>query len=296
MPGASAHIEQGIRYERGGVLDGALASYQQAVNEATTPELRSEALRRQADVLRLRCEWDAAAVCAEAAAAVAREAGHVDLHAEALNAHAAIEQSRGRIDRAVPLYRLALEEATDPRIRACALQNLGAMSAMSGDHITAVRFFEESLISFRESGYERGIAIALNNVGRSSIDSGDYGRAQDVLERAIAHARLAGDLELASVALVNLAEALIPSGDLPRAEEEASAALGFFKVSGNLWRQVECFKILGDLRRARGEPDIARRLYDQGLLIAARIDATHEAGLIEARLADLDRPRLEQSA
>ena len=287
MPEVSPHIEQGIRYERGGVLDGALTSYQRAAAEASTVEVRSEALRRQADVLRLRCEWDEAAVCAEAAEAVAREAGLSDLHAEALNAHAAIEQSRGRIDRAVPLYRKALESAADPRIRACALQNLGTMSAMGGDHATAVRFFEESLLGFRESGYERGVAIALNNVGRASIDSGDFARAQEVLERAIAHARLAGDLELASVALVNLAEALLPSGDYARAEEEASAALGFFKVSGNLWRQVECFKILGDLRRARGEPEVSRRLYEQGLLIARKIDDASEATNLEARLASL---------
>ncbi len=293
MPEMSSLIERGIRYERGGVLDSALTAYQQAASAAANPEVQSEALRRQADVLRLRCEWDAAAVCADAAAAVAREAKLRDLHAEALNAHAAIEQSRGRIDMAVPLYRQALDAATDPRIRACALQNLGALSAMSGDHATAVRFFEESLVSFKESGYERGIAIALNNVGRASIDSGDYMRALEVLERAIAHARLAGDLELASVGLANLAEALIPAGDLMRAEEEASAALGFFKVSGNLWRQVECFKILGDLRRARGEPHIARRLYEQGLLVARSIDDNHEATVLEARIEAMSPPPLD---
>ena len=167
------------------------------------------------------------------------------------------------------------------------------MSAMAGDHATAVRFFEESLVSFRLSGYERGVAIALNNVGRSSIDCGDYTRAQEVLARAVAHARIAADLELASVALVNLAESLIPSGDYARAEEEASAALGFFKVSGNIWRQVECLKILGDLRRARGEPDVARRLYEQGLLLARRIDDAQEARVIEARLAALGGPNVE---
>ena len=167
------------------------------------------------------------------------------------------------------------------------------MSAMSGDHVTAVRFFEESLVRFRESGYERGVAIALNNVGRASIDSGDFQRAQEVLERAIGEARGAGDLELASVALVNLAESLIPTGDLARAEEEASAALGFFMVSGNFWRQVECFKILGDLRRARGELEIARRLYEQGLLVARRIDDAKESAHMEARLAELAASSLE---
>ncbi|HUF13751.1 MAG TPA: tetratricopeptide repeat protein [Longimicrobiales bacterium] len=283
-------MDRGVRLERGGVMDEALRCYVEAEAHASGPAELSEAVRHQADVLRVRCAWDAALERASQAEAIARDAQLPEQMAEAVNARAAIEQSRGHLPEASTLYATVLEISTDPRVRGCALQNLGTMSALNGDHDESTRCFEASLACFSQAGYDRGVAIAMNNVGRASLDRGDHERAEEVLLPAVTLARQTEDLELASVALVNLAEAIAARGELERAEEEASAALGFFKVSGNLWRQVECFKILGDVRRARGEPDVARRLYEQGLVIADQIGEAREARAIEHRLTELQAP------
>ena len=284
MPDTTLLIERGIRLERGGVLEGALRCYVDAAEKAEGAQQLSNALRHQADVHRLRCAWDEARTSAVHAERVARAADLGDCTAEAVNARAAIEQSSGNLDDATALYRDVLELTDDPRIRGCALQNLGALAAMTGDHDEAADFFEGSLRCFRDADYERGVAIALNNLGRASLDRGDHARAEEVLGPAVTQARQIEDLELASVALVNLGEALLARGDLERAEEEASAALGFFKVSGNLWRQVECLRLLGDLRGARGEVDVAERLYEQALGLADRIGASREAEQVQAHV------------
>lgn len=290
MPDANRLIERGIRLERGGVLEGALDCYLEAADGAEGPALLSTALRHQADVYRLRCDWDEALIRAAEAERIAREAGLPDCAGEAVNARAAVEQSRGDLVEAASLYRGVLELTSDHRIRGCALQNLGALAAMATENDAAASYFEGSLQCFRDAGYDRGVAIALNNLGRASLDRGDFARAEEVLGPAVVQARRIEDLELASLALVNLGEALLARGEHERAEEEASAALGFFKVSGNLWRQVECLKVLGDVRRARGEPDIARRLYEQALAVAGQIGESREAAVIAARLGLLDEP------
>jgi tetratricopeptide (TPR) repeat protein len=263
----------------------ALRCYVEAEGAARSPGDLSEALRRQADVLRVRCEWEDAAVRATAAERIAREAGLSDHLAEAVNARAAVEQSRGELAHAAELYAQVMSLTTSARVRGCALQNLGALAAMQGDHDAAASFFEGSLTSFREEGYERGVAIALNNLGRASLDRGDQARAEQVLNSAVTQSRMIEDLELASLALVNYAEALLGRGETAQAEEEVSAALGFFKVSGNTWRQIECLRLLGDIRRARGEPEVAIRLYEQALLLSERIGSAREAAEVRARLS-----------
>lgn len=287
MPDARSLIERGLRHERGGVLEEALRCYAEAASAAADPVTESEALRRQADVMRIRCDWDAAIALAVRSERVAREAGLADAAGEALNAQALVHQSRGDLDQAAPIYGRILDTSHDPRIRGIALQNLGAISATRGDYEAAATYFADSLDCFTAAKYERGSVIVMNNLGRAWLDRGDPVQAEDVLNRAVAAARATGDLELSSVALVNLAEALVARGAYAEAEEQASAALGFFKVSGNRWRQVECLRLIGDLRRDRQDAEVARRLYRQALSVADEIGAHPEADQLRGRLTEL---------
>src|SRR5690606_22190449 len=56
---SSSRLADGIRYLRGGSLDRAVACFEEAAR-SQDPRMRSEALRRLADVKRRRAEWDEA--------------------------------------------------------------------------------------------------------------------------------------------------------------------------------------------------------------------------------------------
>jgi tetratricopeptide (TPR) repeat protein len=288
MPKARELLDTGIRYEAGGVPDKALEAFVAAEAAATDePAVRIEAMRRQADVLRTRCAWAKAVEAARRSAEAAKRAGEPILEAEALNAEAAVYQSRGDFAEATALYDAMLRMTPDDRIRGIALQNLAAIAAQSGDQVTAEQRFLESYQHFQAAGYRRGEAIALNNYGRCLLDQGDVDSAEPILEQAVAKAADLGDLELLALARLNFAEVRAQKDDLGRAEELASAALGYFGVTENRWRRVECLRLLGDIALRRGQPAHARAFFEAGLRSARELNARVEQQQLEERLKKL---------
>ena len=288
MASARELIDQGIRYETGGVLERALSSYREA---AAAPDGsardRAEALRRQADVLRSRCEWDEAMDAARASADVARAGEHNDLIAEALNAEAAVFQSRGQLDAARALYEQMLELTPDLRVRGIALQNLGSIAAISGDFQLAEERFVESFECFQRGGYTRGVVFSLNNYGRAALDRGATDVAHPVLVRAEAVARDLMDLDLLALVRLNLAECLLRRAEVQDAEELASAALGYFGTTQNHWRRIECLRLMGDIALVQQRPDSARNFFEAGLRLALQVDASVESRQLQRRLEQL---------
>lgn len=283
-------LAEGIRAEKLGVLDRALAAYEQAASTATDPDVIAEAMTRQADVLRVQCDWDRALVTARRAQEVAVDAGLSNRRAQALNAEASVLLARGDLDGADPLLGEMVRVSDDIRLRGIALQNLGSVRAQRGDLDAAERMFAESFACFRDCGYERGQAIALNNQGRVALDRGDAVHAKAVLEQALTAARHVEDEELIALATTNLSEATLVSGDYPRAHDLVCSALGHFRESGNRWREVESLRLLGTINERRGYRDEAERCYMRALELATQIDARLEVetlGRALARLADL---------
>jgi tetratricopeptide (TPR) repeat protein len=278
-----AVLEEGRRYESGGVLDRALEHYRVAARSASAA-VAAEALRRQADVLRTGCDWDGAVVAAHASAAVARGAGLAELEADAINAEAAVYQMRGDLAAAGTLYERMLELSGDPRVRGIALQNLGTIAAEKGALAEAEARFLESHRWFEAAGYARGSTIALNNSGRCLIDQAQSARAEPILEQALAGAQLIGDLDLVALVRLNLGEALLHRGALDHAEQMASAAFGYFGTTANRWRQTECLRLLGDIALRRGRQDEAESLYRAGLRHAAALGASLEQARLQSCL------------
>jgi tetratricopeptide (TPR) repeat protein len=283
MPEPLGDIEEGLRLEKAGMLDRALAHYE-AATEGTDPLTVATAWRRRASVLRTRCEWGDALAAARESAAVARRHGLDDAHAEALNAEAAVFQSQGDFPAAVPLLERALDMTGEPRIRGVALQNLGGIAAEQGDLETAEHRFLESYRCFRDADYSWGQAFALNNYGRAAMDRGNLEIAERVLTQAVELARSVEDLDLSALATMNLAETMLAADDYDRAEEAASAALGYFDMVGNRWRRVECLRLLGDINRQHGDLEIAERCYTQGLALARELGVQLEIIRLEERL------------
>lgn len=277
-------LEQGIRWERGGALDKALLAYRTVAELATSAELRVEAHRRRAGVLRARCEWDAAIAEARESGAVAAAAGLSDLYAEALNAEAGVYQARGDIAQARPLLVQALTATEDPRIQGIAWQNLGFLAATEKDFSEAERCFERSSERFAEADYLRGEVISLINSGRIALDQGRTEEGLSICRRGLEAARREQDLDLTAVATMNYADALLSLDRLEDALDLASEAMGYFGSVPNRWRQVECLRLLGDIHVRAGEPDVARRCYSQGLRIARDVGTPVEEERLQERL------------
>lgn len=289
MPDARELIEQGIRYETGGVLDRALESYREAAALAVDdPRCRAEALRREADVLRARCDWEQAIEKARISAATARAHRHEKLLAEAMNAEAAVYHSRSEFEKAAEIYDQMLGLSSDLKIRGIALQNLGSIDAMRGDYQRAEERFVESFQCFQAADYQRGVVIALNNYGRAALDRRADSIAHPVLERAEELARQLMDLDLLALARLNLAESQLRRSEIESAQDLASAALGHFGNTRNHWRRLECLRLLGDIAVAQQRTDSARNFFQAALNVAHEVGAAFEADTLQLRLASLD--------
>jgi tetratricopeptide (TPR) repeat protein len=288
MPAPRELIDQGVRYETGGVLDRALTAYRAAADAAADdPRYRAEALRRQADVLRSTCDWEPAIAAARASADIARGNNLDTLLAEALNAEGAVYQSRGLLDQAQSLYEQMLTLSTELRIRGIALQNLGSLDAIRGDYQRAEERFVESFQCFQAGGYERGVVIALNNYGRAALDRSADSVAHPVLVRAERLARALMDLDLLALVRFNLAESHLRRSEIEPAQELASAALGYFGNTRNHWRRLECLRLLGDIAIVQQHADSARNFFEAALRLAVEIGAPMEADTLQLRLASL---------
>ena len=284
MPDAREQLDEGLRRERGGVLDAARTAYESAIREADSPDVRAEALRRLSGVHRAQCRWDEALEAARESAFIARDAGLDAFLAEALNAEAAVHLSRSDFAAAKPLLERILGLTRDARLRGIALQNLGSVAAQTGELAVAEQRFAESQEAFHAAGYRRGEALALNNQGRVALERGDIAQAARLLPQAVALAWTVEDVDLVALSTLNHAEALAALGELERAEELISSALGFFTSSGNDWRRVECLRLLGDVLTRRGDRGTAAACWRQGLAVARRIGAPGERRMLEERL------------
>ena len=289
MTSAEVFLAEGVRAERTGALDRALDLYRSAASASDDPASRAEALTRQADVLRIRCDWDWALAAARGAQTLAREARQFERLAEAVIAEANVLMCRGDFAAAMPRFGEIVSTSSDARLRGIALQNIGSMNAQTGQLRAAAQAFEESMESFRDAGYARGEAIALNNLGRLAIDSGDNGAALAHLERALSLAREIEDYELAALASLNLSCALCSDGNVERSQDLATSALGYFAEEKNRWRQIECLRLIGRINERCKDLANARRCYEVALDLAVEIGSDHEARETREQLTALSR-------
>lgn len=281
---AQQRLIDGLRHQKSGRLVQALDAYRAAEQEAQEPAVRSEALRRQSSVYRMLAEWEMALDRAREAADIARAAKLPEQMGDALNAEAGVYIARGQYPQATSFLDAILRTTDDARIRGVALQNLGAIAAQSGDFETARRHFLASHECFQEAGYVWGQALVLNNFARAALDHGNFMVAASMIENAVGAARRVQDQDLLALATLNHAEAIAGLRDHARAEELANAALTYFSSAGNLWRKVECLRLLGDIADQQGNAMRARSLYREGLGLAREIGAAVEVAQLEKRL------------
>ena len=267
----------------------ALACYRAVASATADPDLLAEALTREADVHRARCDWTQALDAARRAQVIAESATPPLLQRldEAVNAEANVLMCSGDFVAAATKYELIAAKSDDPRVRGIARQNLGSVYAQCGQPVAAEHAFSESLEEFQRAGYARGQGIALNNMGRLLLDQNKCAEGRLLLERALTLAREVDDLDLVALASLNLAGACCTEGKLDRAQDLAMAALGYYRDAENTWREIECLRLIGDVNVKCEDIANATRCYRLALRLAERIGSEPEMQVTQERLSAL---------
>jgi predicted ATPase/DNA-binding CsgD family transcriptional regulator len=143
---------------------------------------------------------------------------------------------RGHLAEGTAWLEEALARVGGPKnVRASALNGLGVLVSLQGDHQRGAELFTESVTLYQEAGDVRGQARAWANLGNSRVIAGGHADAGKAFERALALAWESGDRW-------NLAYTLFLSG---RGESLAGDQA---RAQARVAESVELFGELGDHR------------------------------------------------
>lgn len=283
-------LEEGIRYERGGLAPRAVASFEQVTQRwREDPASAAEAWWRLANQHRLQSRWFEALEAARAGAKLAEEHGLPNHEADALNIEGAIWMTRGDYVSARPLFERTLELAQTPSTRAKALQNLGGIAGEEREFEEAERLFSASRAEYAAAHDARGEAVSLLNIGRLQFERGDLDIARETLETSVVSARRTGDLEMHAAALLNLGIVLSELQCIPDAEERITTAYGQFTIADIPVQRVRCLMQLARLAVQRNETSAARICLAHARDVAAEAQLPRELRLIVEQLDSLEQ-------
>ena len=258
---AAGLVREARERERAGSIPEAIACYEAAIAAAERAGKRAvlaEALRRLAVVRHHRNESVTARALCTRSYAVAREAGHDLLAAEALNTQGCLDLSAGALAEARQDFVRAVELARDNReLGARVEQNLGVLANIQGDFEEALVRYRRSLDAYQAARDEHGCAIVYHNLGMTSTDRGELEQADRYFQQCFEIARRTGDANLQGLCLVNHAEVHLTRGRFNDAHRAAEAGLALFDRLDAWSEKAEAYRMLGMVYRETGRTALA---------------------------------------
>lgn len=198
-----------------------------------------------------------------------------------LNSLAALLEQTGEIERAVTMYRRALDlrrQQFGPRNPQTALvmNNLANALVGSGEYAEARRLLEEAIEIEKETlpAGHRYIGSAQWNLGRLFYLMGDYALAKAAYEESMKIWKASGE------GSSQVGEVLLEMGALSEAAEEPTGVASFYERALEILRSSlgedsqDYASALNALARARsrsGDVPAARRLFEKALAIRERV-------------------------
>jgi predicted ATPase/DNA-binding CsgD family transcriptional regulator len=183
---------------------------------------------------------------------------------------------------------LALDREVSPGIRSRALSVRAELAFEQQDYAAADGFARACLEVSRGGGAEAG---ALRIIAMVTLVSGRVSEAMDAADAAVAAARAAADDWETGVALIVRATVMAIQGRMDEAQRAYELALEVLGESRG-WGRARALYGLGQLARARGDADSARRCFEDALGMYRQIDARSD---IARCLAVIGRLALSQS-
>lgn len=205
------------------------------------------------------------------------------LVSRATNRLAALEQKRGRVDRARALSEEALaaaDEAGNDGERAAALFNLGSVQYSLGRMREAIGFFGQAAESASKAADPEVEARAELQTGVAATMMENRERATVALERAIALSRERGDASGEAQAVRVLGELHSRLGETDEALEEYARAREILRPIGDVATEATLSNAMGQVYFDMDDKETALRYYEEalrlnlGLGVHRRIAAT----------------------
>jgi LuxR family maltose regulon positive regulatory protein len=311
--------EQGVRYllkaeeferaarviaERGGewISAGAFASLLSFAESipAAAREAHPRALAYQAEVLRLRGEYDAAQAMLRRAATLLQENGDRAGEAEALHSLATIARRRGDSETAFRYLDRAVELAEgQPAIQIKCGNTRGLCLHISGDLSAAEREFRAALQVAEEQGDEHYARLIAHNLGLPAMVRGDFGEALRWLRRMLRENDNLPPMPRDATAHLNIARSHLYRGDFEDCEKHLNLALECSQLFNLTALRGEIFETFGNYYRESGEVARALEFYERAgrAYEDAGIDLTHrelleEQAILCLQVGDLLTARL----
>jgi ATP/maltotriose-dependent transcriptional regulator MalT len=146
----------------------------------------------------------------------------------------------------------------------------GAFAAeIAGDRVAATRHMQQALSAAEQSGDLLQTVRIRNNRGSDLLESGSYAQAIEDFDAALEVASLAGFVSLRALALMNRGLANWCLGRLEEASADYEASIEAYRTTGS--RELAYAVIgRGDVYRERGDLELARVSYEEGLALAER--------------------------
>jgi len=155
--------------------------------------------------------------------------------------------------------------------RAKALNTAGALANRQGDYEQALKFYEESLVLWREIGDKSGIARSLNGLGNVSHNQGDYDQALKFYVESLVLWREIGDKSGIASSLNNLGFMLDNQRDYEQSRKYHEESLALERELGHKSGIASSLNGLGNVSYNQGDYDQAQKFYEESLFLAREL-------------------------
>jgi DNA-binding winged helix-turn-helix (wHTH) protein/tetratricopeptide (TPR) repeat protein len=221
-------------------------------------------------------------------------------------------------------YEIYLAAGNRTEAGAC-LQLMAEASRLSGHDVEAIPLYEQALRVFREAGSREMIGVTLNNLALVLENQGQWDRAEQSYREAKKNFEAVNDWANTSAAIANIADIealrgqlrvaadmypkaweladssgrarheyahfqygslLVMQGELKRARLEVEPQVASLRAyGGDPWQLANALSVLGDIQKAEGDLDGARKNYQEGLDILKKANAS--AATVQVSLGEL---------
>ena len=173
---------------------------------------------------------------------------------------------RGRLEEGARWLEDALARAPGPAVaRAAALNGLGIIVSLRGDHLRGLELFTQSIAHYREAGDLRGLSRAWAHLGNAWTIQNDLAHAAAAFDQGLALARQSGDSWYEAFALYLSGWAATVWGDTALARVRAVESAELFTRIGDRRAVGYCLVVQGDCLIRDGFPADAVPLLREGM-------------------------------